>query len=69
MIAWNFYNPIKPSQQVDIIITHDLSTLDFVTVNYQQTPIRIISKKDLIQMKKQSGRQQDLLDIEALEKL
>ncbi len=38
-------------------------------VNYQQTPIRIISKKDLIQMKKQSGRQQDLLDIEALEKL
>ena len=54
---------------MDIIITHDLSKLDYVTVNYQQTPIRIISKKDLIQMKKQSGRQQDLLDIEALEKL
>ena len=69
LIAWNFYNPIKPSQQVDIIITHDLSKLDFVTINYQHTPIRIISKKDLIQMKKQSGRQQDLLDIEALEKL
>jgi hypothetical protein len=69
LIAWNFYNPIKPSQQVDIILTHDLSKLDFITVNYQETPIRIIAKKDLIQMKKQSGRQQDLLDIEALEKL
>jgi hypothetical protein len=69
LIAWNFFNPIKPSQQVDIIITHDLSNLDFVTVNYQETPIRIIAKKDLINMKKESGREQDLLDIEALEKL
>lgn len=69
LIAWNFYNPVRPSEQVDIIITHDLSDMDFITVNYGQTPIRIISKKDLIQMKKESGRKQDLLDIEALEKL
>jgi len=69
LIAWNFYNPIKPSEQVDIIITHDLSKHKFVTVNYLDTPIRVISKQDLIQMKKDSGRQQDIFDIEALEKL
>ncbi|MCF6300675.1 MAG: hypothetical protein L3J52_06115 [Proteobacteria bacterium] len=69
LIAWNFYNPTEPSEQVDIIITHDLSKLNFITVDYQNTPIKVISKKDLIQMKKDSGRAQDLLDIEALEKL
>jgi len=69
LIAWNFYNPVHPSQQVDIIITHDLSHLKAIKVKYQKTPISILSKKDLIQMKKDSGRPQDLFDVEALEKL
>jgi hypothetical protein len=69
LIAWDFYNPVHPSQQVDIIITHDLADLTVIKVKYQDTPINVLSKKDLIQMKKDSGRPQDLLDIEALEKL
>lgn len=69
LIAWNFYNPIHPSEQVDIIITHDLAKLKSINIKYQDTMIKVLSKKDLIQMKKDSGREQDLFDIEALEKL
>ncbi len=69
LIAWNFYNPIRPSEQVDIIITHNLVDVKTVNVMYQNNKIKVISMKSLIQMKKESGREQDLLDIEALEKL
>lgn len=69
LIAWNFYNPIYPSEQVDIIITHNLDNLNSISISYQNTVIKVLSKKDLIQMKKESGRDQDLLDIEALQKL
>lgn len=69
LIAWNFYNPIRPSEQVDIIITHNLANVKTINVMYQNNRITVISKKALIQMKKESGRDQDLLDIEALEKL
>ena len=69
LIAWSFYNPTQPSEQLDIIITHNLTDLDSININYQDTNIRVLAKKDLIQMKKVSGRPQDLLDIEALEKI
>ena len=69
LIAWSFYNPTRPSEQLDIIITHNLTDLDSININYQDTNIRVLAKKDLIQMKKVSGRPQDLLDIEALEKI
>jgi len=68
LIAWNFYNPTRPNEQLDIIITHDLADLDSININYKDTKIRVLAKKDLIRMKKDSGRPQDLLDIEALEK-
>ncbi|VAW38491.1 hypothetical protein MNBD_GAMMA01-1662 [hydrothermal vent metagenome] len=69
LIAWNFYNPAHPDQQVDIIIIYDLSDLQSINIKYQETNITVIAKHDLIQMKKASGRKQDLLDVEALEKL
>lgn len=69
LIAWNFYNPIRPSEQVDIIITHDMAEIKTIKIKYQKSKITVISKKDLIQMKKESGREQDLLDVQALEKL
>lgn len=68
LIVWNFYNPIKPSEQVDII-THDLSKMKSIKVKYLDTTITVIAKGDLIKMKQKSGRQQDLLDIEALKKI
>ncbi|MHB1948963.1 MAG: hypothetical protein ACYCQI_12725 [Gammaproteobacteria bacterium] len=69
LIAWSFYNPRNPLEIVDIIITENLD--DFTTVNrtLDGQKINVLSKADLIRMKKKSGRPQDLIDIEALEKL
>ncbi|MHB1948967.1 MAG: nucleotidyltransferase domain-containing protein [Gammaproteobacteria bacterium] len=69
LIAWSFYNPRNPLEIVDIIITENLD--DFTTVNrtLDGQKIKVLSKADLIRMKKKSGRPQDLIDIEALEKL
>jgi hypothetical protein len=69
LIAWSFYNPKEPSEIVDIIITHDLAKLKKKKISLNKFDIFILSKKDLISMKKSSGRSQDLADIEALEKL
>jgi len=69
LIAWNFYDPLNAVNQVDIIINYDLKGAKTKTVNDGQTKIQILSKNDLIAMKKSSGRPQDLVDIEALENL
>ena len=69
LIEWNFYNPTRPSEKVDLIITHNLANVKTINIEYQNNKIVVISKKALIRMKKESGREQDLLDIEALKKL
>lgn len=66
LIAWNFHNPSNPVQQVGLIISYDLQD---ASTDLIQTPfgkIKILSRKDLIAMKKKSGRPQDLEDIRAL---
>lgn len=67
--AWNFYNPSNPIEQVDIIITYDLKGATTKVVHTSYGEIKILSRKDLIAMKKESGRPQDLEDIKALEEL
>ena len=69
LIAWNFYNPIKPSEQVDIIINYDLAHARTKTIRTSEGKIVILSREDLIAMKKASGRPQDLEDIKSLEAL
>ena len=69
VIAWNFINPHDPSEQVDLIITSDLKDVSIKKIHVKEKTLNIISKKDLIKMKKDSGREQDILDIQALEKL
>lgn len=69
MIAWNFYKPKNPIHQVDIIISYDLKNADTKTITTASGKIRILSRKDLIAMKKASGRPQDLEDVKALESL
>jgi len=69
LIAWNFINPDDPTEQVDIILTTDLSGKSVVSKKIGDFYAKVLAKKDLIEMKKQSGRKQDLIDIEALEKL
>lgn len=69
MIAWNFYDPNNPINQIDIIINYDLKKGHTKTILTSLGKIKVLSRKDLIAMKKASGRPQDLEDVKALEQL
>ena len=69
MVAWNFYNPANLTEQVDIIVTYDLEGKRRQRVDTPDGPIQILSRRDLIAMKRASERPQDLEDADALERL
>lgn len=69
LIAWNFYDPKNPANQVDVIINYDLRNGHTQTIQTSLGKIKVLARKDLIAMKKASGRHQDLEDIKALESL
>ena len=67
LIAWNFYNPLNPTQQVDLLITYDLQGLKATKqIKTSAGTLRILNLEELIQMKLKSGRPQDLEDAKAL---
>ena len=69
LVAWNFYSPNAPMNAVDIIIPYDLTAKETTRITLSTGTIQVLSIKDLIAMKRASGRAQDLADISALEKL
>ena len=69
LVAWNFYNPLDLSEQVDVLINYDLKGKKIKRIELRNSTIRILSLKDLIEMKRLSGRPQDVEDVRALEKL
>ncbi len=69
LIAWNFYNPNSLNEQVDLIINYDLSNKSTKTLSSGETVISILAVDELISMKRDSGRPQDLADIDALGKI
>lgn len=69
LIAWNFHNPADISQQVDVVITYDLTGKRRYRVPTVSGPLFLLAKEDLLAMKKVSGRPQDLADVAALERL
>ena len=69
LVAWNFINTQNAAEQIDVIITFDLKNASIKKIKIQEQVLNVISKKDLLRMKKKSGRDQDLIDIKALEKL
>jgi len=68
LIAWNFYNENDPTEQIDILINHDVSDFKSEKFRVGQLEFKVISKEDLIRMKKKAGRDKDLLDIKELTK-
>ncbi len=71
--AFGFYHPDAQYKSVDIVLVHPL---DFDTAysrktvkKVRDTDIYLVSIDDLIEMKRSSGRKQDLSDIESLEKV
>ncbi len=69
LIAWNFYNPENLTEQVNIIISYDLKGRRRQRLNTSEGPIYVLDITELIEMKRASGRPQDLSDVDALEKL
>ncbi|NGX17150.1 nucleotidyl transferase AbiEii/AbiGii toxin family protein [Wenzhouxiangella sp. XN24] len=69
LFAWNFYNPHDLSEQLDIVISEDLKGKRRIRIDTLDGPVQVLSRKDLIAMKRASGRPQDLADVAALEKL
>ena len=67
--AWSFVNPSDPTEMVDIVITDDLKGKKTVTRMLGETKVTVLGLSDLINMKKRSGRPQDLEDVAALEKI
>ena len=69
LIAWNFYNPDDLTEQVDILINYDLTGHKIKKLKVQGAMVKVLNLKDLIEMKKASGRRQDLEDAAVLERL
>jgi hypothetical protein len=67
--AWSFVNPKRASEVVDIMILDDISSFNVVQKQAWGITVPVVSIADLIRMKTQSGRPQDLSDIEALKYL
>jgi hypothetical protein len=66
LTAWTFVNAADPSEIVDVILTHDLTGLKTKRVRVQGRVIKIVAIDDLIRMKSEAGRPQDLEDVRAL---
>jgi hypothetical protein len=69
MTDWNFTNSQNPIQTVDIIISHDLSRMKVDRIKVGKRILPVLSVRDLIIMKRKSGRPQDLEDIKALKRI
>lgn len=69
LIAWSFYNPLDPFEVIDVVLTHDLKFMRAVSKKLGLSQIRVLSIDELIKMKKQSGRPQDLEDVKILSKI
>ncbi|MFQ5699193.1 MAG: DUF6036 family nucleotidyltransferase [Myxococcota bacterium] len=69
LIAWNFHNPASPAEQLDIIVPYDLKGKRTQRIETSHGPVSVLSRSDLIEMKRSSGRPQDMEDVRALERL
>ena len=68
LVAWNFHDPNAPLRQVDIIIAYDLAGKQTEQVELDDATACVLAIGDLIDMKRRSGRAQDIADVEALRK-
>jgi predicted nucleotidyltransferase len=73
MLAFTFINPRDPLENVDVLVEAPMSFLSaFKNKKYflvENVRISVVSRKDLILMKRKAGRVQDLQDIAILEEL
>lgn len=63
LLAWSFVDFKNPSRQVDILITKDLKDLKVQNISVGNRKIRVASLEELLKMKIEAGRPQDLIDV------
>jgi hypothetical protein len=66
LLAWSFVDYANPARQVDILITKDLRRLETQIIRVGGRKISIVSLKELLRMKREAGRPQDLVDVEKI---
>lgn len=66
LIAWSFVDYQNPSRQVDILITKDVRDLDVEKISVGGKKLSVISLKELLKMKIEAGRPQDLIDVQSI---
>ena len=66
LICWNFLNPGDLTENVDVVISFDLSAEDIMPLEVGEVSVPILSLEKLIEMKQASERDQDKFDLEAL---
>lgn len=69
LVAWSFYNPKNPFEVVDVVITHDLLSLQSVYKKMGTKKISVLSIEALIKMKEESARPQDIEDVKMLREI
>lgn len=69
LIAWSFVNNNNPIELVDILLGCDMNDVKKAEVLISGNRVPLVALDDLIKMKKQAGRPQDLEDIRALRAL
>jgi hypothetical protein len=73
MRVFSLFDPAEPMREVDLFVEHPIGFEelwhDSVTMDLGQTTVRVASIAHLIELKRQAGRAQDLLDIEALREI
>ncbi len=69
LLAWSFVNPDNPLEMVDLVLTHDAREMGIVEKRMGELSLSVASLETLIEMKRASGRPQDLEDVRVLEKL
>ena len=68
LIAWNFYDPNAPIDEVNLIISYDLTGKSVQRLELSSgEEVVVLSMPELIAMKRASGRPQDLADVQAME--
>lgn len=63
LLAWSFVDYTNPSRQADILITKDLKKMSTEKISVGGRKINVASLQELLEMKLEAGRDQDLIDV------
>lgn len=71
--VFSFYDPNSPWREVDVFATEPVPLDELwgeaTVLHIGETPVRVASRRHLVDMKRRAGRPQDLADIAALQEL